>query len=535
MLFRWSIRTKLMFVVAMLILAMAILAFSGSRGAYSYRQLARSISRRAMELPPAAMLTAQVGELRFALRENQPIGDFSGTAGGRAGLAREPFAGHLAGAKQALDNYRAALKQGGTGGAFTGDKRREWETVREIEQSLEYITRLKNDHDWVLDSGQNAALEEELDRLYELAGQLPKFLQKKMRVFRDEVRGQYRTWIVLTWTSSILALLILITLVRLFYIWIFRPLETLVTGSRLVAAGNFSHRIRLSTDDEVAELADAMNAMTERFQQIRDDLDRQVTERTKEVVRSEQLASVGFLAAGVAHEINNPLASIAWCAESLESRLYEILHSEEELEGPEEDDDVRVLRTYLQRIQEEAFRCKGITEKLLDFSRMGDIQRQATNLNELVDGVIEMIKHMVMYRQKRVEFQCDEDISVVANAQEMKQVVLNLITNALDSLDKGGTVRVHLRRNGDIAELDFVDDGIGMTEDVLQHLFEPFFTRRRGGQGTGLGLSIVYRIVTDHGGRIQAASKGPGRGSQLKVTLPLSQHEEENKKNRQAA
>ena len=109
--------------------------------------------------------------------------------------------------------------------------------------------------------------------------------------------------------------------VQLFRKWIARPLATLVEGSREVAAGKFDHRIRLDSDDEMGELAEAMNAMTARFQEIRDDLDRQVRERTKQVVRSEQLASVGFLAAGVAHEINNPLASIAMCSESLESRL----------------------------------------------------------------------------------------------------------------------------------------------------------------------------------------------------------------------
>ncbi len=110
---------------------------------------------------------------------------------------------------------------------------------------------------------------------------------------------------------------------RLSYRWIFRPLRMLIAGSRRVAAGEFGYRIRLDTDDEMAELAKALNDMTARFQEIRDDLDRQVQERTKQVVRSEQLASVGFLAAGVAHEINNPLASIAMCAESLEGRFRE--------------------------------------------------------------------------------------------------------------------------------------------------------------------------------------------------------------------
>src|SRR6185295_822066 len=122
-----------------------------------------------------------------------------------------------------------------------------------------------------------------------------------------------------------------------------------VKGSRRVAAGEFDYRIALQTHDEMSELADAMNEMTARFQAIRDDLDRQVQERTKQVVRSEQLAIVVFLAADVAHEINNPLASIALCAESLESRIQEAL--ETTAAPPAENQDV--IRNYLQMIQNE--------------------------------------------------------------------------------------------------------------------------------------------------------------------------------------
>ena len=122
-----------------------------------------------------------------------------------------------------------------------------------------------------------------------------------------------------------LAAIVFAVFVRLFYRWIFRPLEVLIRGSRKVAGGDFNYHVRLQTHDEMSELAGAMNDMTLRFRTIRDDLDRQVQQRTKQVVRNEQLASVGFLAAGVAHEINNPLASIAMCAESLEGRVRELL------------------------------------------------------------------------------------------------------------------------------------------------------------------------------------------------------------------
>jgi signal transduction histidine kinase len=260
-----------------------------------------------------------------------------------------------------------------------------------------------------------------------------------------------------------------------------------------------------------------------------------VKQRTKEVLRSEQLASVGFLAAGVAHEINNPLASIAWCAEALESRLHSILYQEQTPPTDEQNEEVQVLRRYLRRIQDEAFRCKGITEKLLDFSRIGDTERQNADLRELTQDVIDMVRHLGGYRNKRIEFHSRDPVLARVNPREIKQVVLNLITNALDSLEPDGVVEVDVRKERVGAVLCVRDNGCGMTEEVLEHLFEPFFTRRRDGQGTGLGLSIAYRIVVDHGGAIEVHSDGPRKGSTFQVTLPLAQHEETNEKQLQAA
>jgi signal transduction histidine kinase len=121
------------------------------------------------------------------------------------------------------------------------------------------------------------------------------------------------------------------------------------------------------------------------------------------------------------------------------------------------------------------------------------------------------------------------------NPQELKQVVLNLITNGLDSLSPGGLLLVELTRNKATAEITFTDNGCGMTDEVMQHLFEPFFTRRRNGQGTGLGLSITYRIVADHGGQIDGQSDGPGKGSRFRVSLPLAEKQKESGHRYQAA
>jgi signal transduction histidine kinase len=150
-----------------------------------------------------------------------------------------------------------------------------------------------------------------------------------------------------------------------------------------------------------------------------------------------------------------------------------------------------------------------------------------------------MVGRIGKYQRNRVEFRSEETVTVPINAQEIKQVVLNLLTNALDSLNDDGTVRIELAVRENFAELTVIDNGCGMEPEVLKHIFEPFFTRRRGGQGTGLGLSISYRIISDHGGTIEGTSDGAGQGATFRVRLPLQEMKQElfkeNSHRRQAA
>jgi len=346
-----------------------------------------------------------------------------------------------------------------------------------------------------------------------------------MKMFSENARSEYHTWMVLSIALGVAAIAMIAFLMLRFRDRIIRPLETLVEGSRHVAGGNYDYRIELNSDDEVAELADALNAMTTNFQSIKSDLNRQVQQRTKEVVRSEKMASVGFLAAGIAHEINNPLATIAWSAESLEMRLLDILNDAGLTPAQAQSTEIADMQKYLRRIQDEAFRCKGITAGLLDFSRMGDVKKVPTNLAQVIESVIDMVKPLSKYRDRNIHFSADHGLNCVCNAQEMKQVALNLITNALGSVEPGGTVNIELTSAGEKAEIRITDDGCGMTPEVMQHLFEPFFTRRRDGQGTGLGLSISYQIIEDHGGRIVPFSDGAGHGSTFTIILPLVKNE----------
>jgi two-component system, NtrC family, sensor kinase len=153
----------------------------------------------------------------------------------------------------------------------------------------------------------------------------------------------------------------------------------------------------------------------------------------------------------------------------------------------------------------------------------------------LAAGVIDMVQHLGQYQDKRLELVAGNPVIVPVNPQEIKQVVLNLITNALESLDAGGRVLVGVDRNADAARIVIEDNGCGMTEEVRKHLFEPFFTRRRSGQGTGLGLSITHRIIEEHRGHIEATSDGPGHGSRFVVSLPAEDLNKETRHRYQAA
>jgi signal transduction histidine kinase len=346
----------------------------------------------------------------------------------------------------------------------------------------------------------------------------------RLEIAKDD--HKWSVWIVLT--TSIVGVLMMTCLLRFFYTWVFFPVRDLEKGAGRVAQGDFDHRIDVHSGDEMEELAAAFNNMTGRLREMYRDLARQVNERSRQLVRSERLAGVGFLAAGVAHEINNPLASIAFCSEALEARLTNLLASRTKagprlvrdgVPGQELDQDVVIK--YLKMIQEEAFRCKEITERLLEFSRTGERRREPTDLADLVQSVLDMAQHLQNRKGKQIVFDPPSSVVAWVNSQEIKSVVLNLVVNALDSMEEGGALTITLRHHNEMAELIFSDTGCGMSAEVLENIFEPFFTRSRSGKGTGLGLTITHRVITQHGGEIEAASGGLNAGSTFTVRLPL--------------
>jgi len=235
----------------------------------------------------------------------------------------------------------------------------------------------------------------------------------------------------------------------------------------------------------------------------------------RQMVLTERLTTAGRLAAGVAHELNNPLATIAGCAEALKERSQD--------SHLRDLDAFKDFPSYLGLIEEEAYRCKEITGSLLHFVRDPGSRRAPTDLNVLVDKVLELIGHQSRYAQSRFERRLDAELpDVVANEGQLRQVFLGLASNALDAMDGRGTLTVTTRRrNAKEVEIAFTDQGSGIPEHILPRVFDPFFTTKPPGQGTGLGLAIAQGFVADHDGRFEVDSR-VGAGTTFRVILPVA-------------
>jgi two-component system NtrC family sensor kinase len=236
------------------------------------------------------------------------------------------------------------------------------------------------------------------------------------------------------------------------------------------------------------------------------------------ILQSEKLAAIGHLAAGVMHEINNPLATIGACVAAMEGRLAE-------LPGQAQG----AVREYLQIMDKEVERCTEIVTGLLDFSRPKGKAKQAVQLNAVVEDALFLLKHHKAFAQLAVTRELDPGLPpTLANPEQLIQVLMALMLNALDAMDGGGRLTVRTGRSrvrADELYVEVADTGVGIPRAQLSQIFEPFFTTKPPGRGTGLGLSISYGIVREHGGRIEVESQ-PGQGSVFRVVLPGTERAE---------
>jgi two-component system NtrC family sensor kinase len=242
-------------------------------------------------------------------------------------------------------------------------------------------------------------------------------------------------------------------------------------------------------------------------------------EASRAVARAEKLAAIGRLAAGVVHEINNPLATISACAEALESRV-----SEGEFK---ESEGLNDLREYLGLIRSEAFRCKTITNGLLDFSRTRATEHTPVNLADVISSATRLLSHQ--QRGEKVEFQVETaaDLQpIFGDAGQLQQAIIALATNAIDAMPEGGVLRIASKRNGSSVLVEVSDTGVGIPRENVTKIFEPFFTTKEIGKGTGLGLAVCYGILTEHGGSLEVQST-PGMGTTFTISLPAMNNDGE--------
>ena len=302
-----------------------------------------------------------------------------------------------------------------------------------------------------------------------------------------------------------------------------RPIQAMARAAQKIAEGDYSRKVAVSSGDEIGWLAENFNRMVAELvrahQELLDwgaNLERKVEQRTSELkamqahlIQSEKLAGIGKLAAGVAHEINNPLTGILTNSSLMLKDLP--------------PDDPR--REDLQTIVDETLRCRKIVKDLLDFARQTKPQKQDLDMNRVVEDVLSLVRNQASFRNINVRTELDPGLpSVRADRDQMRQVVLNIVLNAADAMSQGGELRISSRLNpngkdGKRVEVRISDTGPGLPEEVRGRLFEPFLTTKK--TGTGLGLAIAYGIMQRHKGALEVES-APGRGTSVTMVLPAS-------------
>lgn len=302
-----------------------------------------------------------------------------------------------------------------------------------------------------------------------------------------------------------------------------KPLLRLAEAAKQLGEGNYNVKIEVETrDDEIGVLSKVFRDMIVELRESHialktwtEVLEEKVEERTKvlkamqdQLIQTEKLAGIGRLAAGVAHEINNPLTGILTNA----SLMYDDV-----AEGDPKKADLKV-------IVEETLRCRKIVKGLLDFARQSPPQKQLLSLNEIIEDVITLVRNQTNFRNIKIILELDQQIpKIMADKDQIRQVVLNIVLNAADAMPNGGEFTISSRViDASYIELLFSDTGMGISKEVREKIFEPFVTTKK--TGTGLGLSIAYGIIERHKGKISVEST-VGKGTVFKIILPVTYDE----------
>jgi len=287
-----------------------------------------------------------------------------------------------------------------------------------------------------------------------------------------------------------------------------RPLRMLERRAEALGRGDFRPGQALRNRDEIGALARAFDEMAARVAATQSALEERVATKTRELARAARYADLGVLAAGVAHEINNPLATIATAAEGMQRRL------ERGTLDPREETE------YFRTIASEAYRARDITQRLLTLARADPAPHARVVVATLLQELQRVTKHQLERRNVSLTIEAAPGLAVRGNSGELLQALVNLVVNARDASPPGKVVRVTAAREGTFAVIDVDDEGSGVPPELVERVFEPFFTTKPPGEGTGLGLSLVAAIVEGHAGSI-AVARSPAGGARFRVRIPL--------------
>ena len=325
-------------------------------------------------------------------------------------------------------------------------------------------------------------------------------------------------------TIYVLVFLFVISVVLCLILWNFvsTPVSMLAQGMERVAGGDLDYTINVKRKDEMGELANAFNAMTYDLKKAKHELmewgntlEKKVQEKTEaihraqaQLIHSEKLASLGRMAAGVAHEINSPLTGIVTFGHLLLKKFPP---------GTQEREDIEV-------IIDQANRCSTIIKGLLGFARASAAEKALTNINDVLHSSINIVRNKADFFDIKLITDFDPALlRVKADSSQLQQVFLNMIVNAADAMEGKGTLTLTTRNlpenNQDFVEVEFRDTGPGIPKENLEKLFEPFFTTKPVGKGTGLGLAVSHGIIQEHGGKITVTTK-LNEGSSFVIKLP---------------
>jgi len=283
------------------------------------------------------------------------------------------------------------------------------------------------------------------------------------------------------------------------------PVNILVDASKQIAEGNYSIKIPVDSTDELGYLCKTFNSMVAAIVE-RDNLLKEDTQ--KQIIQSEKLASLGKLAAGIAHEINNPLTGVL----TYSSILLE------ELKDTEHKDDLEVIVT-------ETLRCRKIVREILNFARETRIEKERANVNQVIREMLSILEKHVNFQNVSIVKDFDDAVpDMEIDVNQIKQVINNLSLNAADAMPDGGTLTIRTRFDADrdSVVVDFSDTGLGISEENIGKIFDPFFTTKQTGKGTGLGLAVTYGIIKRHNGTSTVKS-AIGKGTTFTIILPVAQ------------